>query len=486
MDSVLRTHRVNTSNLLYDISGVFDPPSIKDQIIRATLVIERAIKENLIGSKRPLLVIGGGFAGVTAGIKAARDGVPTFLIEQNSILHKFRGLTRFISPTQYDFPHSHWIKQSFPWKGKGKTIPVFWENSSVESVLESFNEEIEYTQETSPFYIANFVTCKSWSIEETIKDKKGNPFVKANLSSTKTSKVEFSSNYKDILIPDTFGMILTCLGIGEEIISPKHSNYRGIYFWNFDVISESFKNNKVLICGAGDGGLQDFLLLSTKEKSASMLYKLLSEVVSKTVLNKIESEILKSDDIAHRDSLFSGDNTTRSCQIQRCVHKKHLAMVKTLFDGSENEVKVKELLSSITSDLFNKNSIFLSHSCDHFPKTYSLNRFLVLLLAKYKESVSGQTFLLPKIKVKTIDGENKDHECSNNFYECLGKSHKITYVNANCSKNLDTAEKTLEYKPDLVIVRFGINKKGKETELEKFYNCLPENRGLQTLPYILP
>jgi hypothetical protein len=113
-DPVLDAHRRAT--FYYTISGPL-PISIRDQILRGLMIVDRLQQVQEIGPQRQLLVIGAGAAGATAAIEAARRGVPTFLVERadNAFLRQVNTSTRVLDPTQYDWPVDHYNIGHFPW-----------------------------------------------------------------------------------------------------------------------------------------------------------------------------------------------------------------------------------------------------------------------------------------------------------------------------------------------------------------------------------
>ena len=68
-DPFLLAHQVGPR--FFDLSGKLNPISIREQMIRARLLVERAKQANLIGPNSDLLVIGSGACGATAALHAA-------------------------------------------------------------------------------------------------------------------------------------------------------------------------------------------------------------------------------------------------------------------------------------------------------------------------------------------------------------------------------------------------------------------------------
>src|SRR5690242_3041515 len=107
-DPFLLAHQVGPR--MFDLSGKLDPISIRDQMLRGLLLVDRALHEDLIGPKSPLLVVGAGACGATAALHAAEEGVPTLLVDRKDQAFSLQRncKSRWIDPTQYDWPLDHW------------------------------------------------------------------------------------------------------------------------------------------------------------------------------------------------------------------------------------------------------------------------------------------------------------------------------------------------------------------------------------------
>lgn len=106
-DPFLLAHQVLPA--CFEIGGRLSPSSIRDQMIRATWVVERSVEARIISPSKKLLVIGAGAAGATAAIEAARRRVDVTLIDRDEPFSRQAGCTtRWVDPTQYDWPVDHW------------------------------------------------------------------------------------------------------------------------------------------------------------------------------------------------------------------------------------------------------------------------------------------------------------------------------------------------------------------------------------------
>jgi flavin-dependent dehydrogenase len=95
-------------------------------MVRGRMIVERAIEEELLDGNRRLLVVGAGAGGATAAIRAVELAIPTVLVEQNSHPFLTQGLceSRWVDPTQYDWPINHWAESRYHWRPP--RIPLPW------------------------------------------------------------------------------------------------------------------------------------------------------------------------------------------------------------------------------------------------------------------------------------------------------------------------------------------------------------------------
>ena len=106
-DPLLHVHRRETGE--YSIAGKYNPASIKDQMVRAVGIVDRAVRYRIIGPNKRLLVVGAGAAGVSAAIRAADAQTGTTLVErEDAPLQRQGDSFRMVDPTGSDWPHAGW------------------------------------------------------------------------------------------------------------------------------------------------------------------------------------------------------------------------------------------------------------------------------------------------------------------------------------------------------------------------------------------
>src|ERR1700756_287114 len=115
-DPVLSAHQVYP--LFFNLGGRISPISIRDQMVRGQTIVERALEAGVIGGggHRPLPVVGARAPGAAAAIHAASHQVPTVLLDRDAspFTRQARCATRWIDPTQYDWPVDHWDRGLCP------------------------------------------------------------------------------------------------------------------------------------------------------------------------------------------------------------------------------------------------------------------------------------------------------------------------------------------------------------------------------------
>src|SRR5207237_6081245 len=264
MDPFLLAHQIGP--VLYDISTGMHPVSIRDQMLRGFLLVERALEARLIDSDRSLLVVGAGVAGVTAAMTAAEYGVPTILVERRRkpFTAQAAASTRFVCPTQYDCPVGHWHKSTFPWTAP--PLPLSWQSDRAAIVAAAWTSKLNamrsMTSSLQVSYQRQF--HKKYNI---VPGGKGGELIEAFFDPPFPNE------------PLRFGMVISSVGPGSERCTVK--DYTGHSFWGIDKYEQPTlgltpgTKATVFISGGGDGALQDFLRVTTKAKSAADIYKLL-------------------------------------------------------------------------------------------------------------------------------------------------------------------------------------------------------------------
>ena len=529
MDPALNAHHLDFNpgdpkeilrdKVLYDISGIYRPIALRDQIIRSSIVVERAIEKGIIDKDRPLLIIGGGFAGMTAAFHAESHNIPTYLVELKKPLEKFTTLTRYVCPTLYDFPLSHWQRKEFPLE-TDSSIQIKIKAGGIDEITEYFQERIyEPLKKSKIFFLLESAEISKIALDNSGEEVYARVTVEIVDAVDKITKKEFTPK-----MPENFGMVISCIGFAKERTWVKEDDYKngyvGMQFWQMDF--ELFNSGiKSLICGSGDGALQDFLLIVTGENSAHEIYEKLD--LSNAIKSWIESNLSEAENCAHRSVLWTGGNSSDKARMREHIvynelHQKYQATIEKLLgtdakDGAiknsrflPNEInisdderkKLLERLSALVTNYLEKgNHIQIIHSCTHFSPSYAMNKFLSLLIIEYIEQYKqSQKITIQEAGIALVKGI--EHNCQGKAKICYLEKHEVKYIKYQCYEDFkslldDTSEEeylstNLEKEYDRVLVRFGLHKISSPFEKcqAPYNNCYAVFPGLQTLPYSFP
>jgi hypothetical protein len=119
----------------YLISYPTSPISIKDQMIRGQMILDRlrqSYSPEVFDNGRRLLVVGAGAGGATAAMRASL-ATRALLIDRapDPFLVQGKATSRWIDPTQYDWPMDHWLQARYPWSAPPMPLPwqAFWSSA---------------------------------------------------------------------------------------------------------------------------------------------------------------------------------------------------------------------------------------------------------------------------------------------------------------------------------------------------------------------
>lgn len=400
--------------LLFSISGRLRPGSIRDQIIRGTTVVRRAYEQGLIFKEGPaqrsrdVVVFGGGVAGVTSAMQASLLGIPTVL------LPGFRGLfdrqagcsTRWICPTECDWPSSHWNMRRYPWVKPA--VPLSYEADYASTLAATWAEAFKQ-------HLASGYPLQVSAEDRVIGQPYGTVFRQGNtlLRRVQTHRLGIRD----------FGIGIVAIGPGVEKCDS--GSFKGTPFWHPDSLTEldwgiTNKLYRILISGGGDGALQDTLRALLKVPASDAIRIL-------NIPKRIQRRIAEAEDWASRAFAWGASNAHDHAALSD-LQKKHEHAVRDFY----NKTGVAE---RIESDVLRTTlpEVHLVYKCQHFGPSYAINRFLVLLLALHcrNEKFFGTTrtmplLLRPKSFVAYVEGTD-GHDCgkSHNSDECLPCRHQV-------------------------------------------------------------
>ncbi len=431
--------------LFYWMSLPLSPISIRDQMVRGKMIIDRAFENEILveGQDKGILVVGAGACGVTAAMTAAARNVPTVLIDRgSSAFHLQNGaLTRYLDPTQYDWPLDHWQEGNFPW-GALPAMPLPYQADIAGNVAAFWN--ISLNNFLSKHKHGSKLTIL-WKTE--IKNFTLNP---SNASvMVKLSQAGGSSYHRD-----EFGLVIWAAGHGTETCvvesNSKKVVYRGRPFWSIDYLTRPQCGlsvvPEVIIAGGGDGGLQDFLRAITKCESAKEIYKACK------IPSEIERVVQSAEDRAHRCYIWGNpENKRHDHAVHLMLQADHSAAVQKALKSKQVRAGLKHLFPN-TPD-----NVRLVYRCSHFENFYGLNRFLVLLIASYLEQVySMNNILVPNASITDVSSKD-GHSCASTMIGgCDGRPHSVELSSyPDCRKGIGGPLRKLD--ANLIVIRYGID-----------------------------
>lgn len=463
-DPFLDAHAVTRFH--YDLGGQLSPISIRDQMVRGQILIDRALEQGLIDqNNRNLLVVGAGAAGATAALHAARQGVQTTLIDSNTIPFSRQSgcLTRWIDPTQYDWPVDHWSAGHYPWVAPGPLRPPLpWRAGRANVIAAAWAQKLNALSLRYPHLTIyygtewNPIASLRYGTRVSLRSLKGSPLV------PKT--------------PLTFKMVLSSTGFGNENCTVK--NYKGFRFWDTDLFEQpnvgvQSTSADVLISGGGDGSLQDFLRIMTTKTSAGDIYRQITAPGTAAVdWAALETRLLCAEDQAQRAFIWG----VQPHHDHAIFDRLHLVYEREIF-RLQSSPRWSSIAARINALLRNPiPNVTFVYRCSHFSRSYALNKFLVFLLADHlKARYPVPVKLVPGAQV--IDVVGTLHTCAHDPKLCHGQDHRVTFEAATCMGSGSHQWWDLF---NVVIIRHGVQLP------QPVYRKKPMSRPRQLLPYHLP
>lgn len=270
-----------------------------------------------------------------------------------------------------------------------------------------------------------------------------------------------------------FGMVVLAIGFGEEkcYLDPAHP-YRGFEFWANDPFASLNlgcpEPPDVMISGSGDGGLQDFLRITTHCRSAWEIWDSLA-----TSADQILTDVRDAEDQFQRAFVLGpGVRSSCDCPVLKRLH----ACYEALAAAVHLRPRVRVALNQIVRSDF--GTVKLLHGCSHFGQSYGLNHFLVLLLVRHLEMVLPRLkpILLPNLTLADVQCQG---HAAGDASVCNGQPHEIfTQPQPTCVRPPPAPGNSLGHF-QVVILRHGIDPtplragKGKGAPMPPLRQLLP-------------
>jgi hypothetical protein len=445
------------------------PVSIKDQLIRSTLVVDALVNEGLVGPKSPLLVYGGGAAGMNSALRAARKhGTPVYVLEQERLFTTLDASMRRARITEYDWP-----RKSHRATSREDVLPLMPQPGLMRG----------------PRMVSGAVLAahwlEVWDDFQAVNGTLPNGLVTVLKRNAKDFRIVGSGKYPLRVsgpwdaaaapyTPKHFGAALCCVGPGPEKIGEYPDlgawhGYVGPDFWGDNdgldyrdrlpdplaaAIASGLSDGAV-ISGGGDGAMQDFQRVATGA-FGSALYNRLMRLETQFSPGYIRpskellSRFMHADEVGRRASCWGlGGRRWPDSLLQ--WHDQFQRPVEAIVKKWSDEGNATKIAGCLFRPQVMKGKLRITWVIrDTTPGAgYALNRYLILLLLALGRRVlpAGTIRYLPSSSINAIEPVGHDCHASRDD-PCFYRRHRV---------HIDTARERLVLAADLIIVRHGLH-----------------------------
>jgi hypothetical protein len=451
-DPFLREHHIGHHRFL--LAGRIHPVSIRDQVVRAELFVERAHRLGLFKATHgPFVVIGAGAAGVAAACRAAMTyQVETILIEkERQPFHVQAKCQRWVSPTHYDFPAAHYSSGNYPIfpRPAHRPPPFTWSEGRADLLA------LQWRQRLRALLKLPIPLTLLRNSHATLTSSSP-PTVQIHNGRTGQHVRNFSA-----------GLVLIAAGFGKErrFLDEQH-DYWGWEFWRTDDLELPLPQGvarKYVISGSGDGGIQDFLRVATGRPMSTILPTV------GTVLDQIRSYFVDLESEASRSIHWNFKPSQDHDILMRldAQYDDHIQGLLTRFPRL-----LKPFLDLLQKPL---PSIQLLIDCDHLGLCYPLNRLLAKLFRQAMISSGADDPFRLKHAIIDIASGDPQHQCQKDPVDCFGKSHTVRCsTRSTCTSKPAVVDKS--YDCSVLVIRHGA-----VVDFAKGLECFVRSR--QILPF---
>lgn len=450
--------QANVFDLNYNLKHI----SLRDQIIRARMLVRDLVEGQQLEKDDQVLIIGAGAAGIAAAMQLEAHGVKTVVVDKaNEPFSLFSAVTqRYLGPYMYEWPSvfyddqrfppkksplKHWVKNTsqanleftLPNPETAAAIAKEWKNQLI-SWIKNPIRNAKLVMEINPGNMRNEVL--NWHNEISKNPQATPPLIRI------TTGNEWPTCGQSAFIYLRPNLIFLAGGFGEEKTQipdlPGNPMIKGKSFWSNDNLTNSFAGSGcinppvIAVFGGGDGALQDVLRALTRHETPLGIVEEINK--NPSLKSELEASMSRLAAIEHQHETVMVWEAARIINNQKkdtahqSLHAACQAEAKMLI---KNRLLQTFLRNQLRADI---KEVHLVVKKNFFSKTYALNRFFVLLYNEFYNSLTTYT-LIPVFKIhygETLKYANK----KSSFRYDLILSSGITITNA--------------YKP---IVRIGID-----------------------------
>jgi hypothetical protein len=420
----------------FDISHSAASASIRDQVVRAQMVVRALLAARLIcegqsvNATHPLLICGAGVAGMAAAFEATRLGVYFIMIDKAGVVPggAVSGTgQRYASPTMYEWPASIVDEHIHPLAditflasassgnefnfGVGKPELIGKLGAQVAAVVSKRATQWEKAGAAEDIR-------HSWLLKYTQIEHPSKLALRALLQSgsdaTRLPEISFSKTDGATMGPYRFSCILFAGGFSEESTDLQGHTINTPQFWQPDTLLDpalgtTVKKPLVLVVAGGDGAIQDAMRVLLRHKKVAQplaVWEYLikgptPKKVAKTVLPAVpagkgvdEAEVYRQilTVEAYSATAYSWVANNR---IYKDIDVIYADLAKRLIVHYPD--LVQRVAAILRSDI---KGVYIS-TRGGFSRAYALNRFLIHLIVAARACLVSATY--PTVTILTSE-----------------------------------------------------------------------------------
>lgn len=312
VDLFLDAHETSGLGRIFATNWIARPFSIRDQLVRATLLVDRLIHRKFLGPDSGLIIIGCGFSGLAATACALQNGIEVALLESRKnpyLPSQAICETRWVDPCLYDWPEPSW--KCLKWKG----LPWIEEGlqaAFAKELCEQTRDKFQIVLDSLKSLRYNVVAESLPSFPEIARwGRRDAGYQWLRLTEGEQIMAYALKNFFPHLIGRSC-VLIDCRGFVSER-TQLEGGYAGPRFWENDEFEkvdfiQPRQIRKIMISGGGDGAVQDMLRLIFPEINArSLLEQFRSSFSDK--IEEVEKDLLGLSIQWRRNAAALGDAT---------------------------------------------------------------------------------------------------------------------------------------------------------------------------------
>jgi len=482
-DAFLDVHRLGPG--FFDLRHRFSPASIRDQVVRASMLVDRLWDDHWIDDHdRDQFVVGAGVAGVSAAIWAARKGVRVTLVDKNKRAFERQRVAenRWIDPTLYDWPAHHWWVGKIPFEfaedqpARDDPLPLRLKKGPANRAAFGWNQILEQSKQDDTLgRMTTEFDCRFGQLFFQYDREAEDPLAADHAGEDRGGGVrrpmvvaEWVKKGRAEPSRQRFGAAIRCTGLDDADGSDEGNSlclrgrivFRGFAFWrpdNYSLENAGIHGEPawVLISGGGDGALQDLLrlinpgpLASSATLDPTAMYRIIHDSGIAKWGEKLR-RIQTAEDQASRRYIWSTGEVEDRLLLKE-LHDTYVEIV----DEIQRDAAWQRIHQEFEARIRFAPHVTFVHRQAAFGRCYPMNHLLVVVAIRYLEThprLRRQFTYRPGQQIATFecthDGAHGDAEV------CEGKRHRVVFklVDQDCRDRFRAREDSF----NVIIIRHG-------------------------------